>query len=94
MGAAREELPAESWTRNIQEWLAAARLIVLTVGRTEGVQWEVEQIRRLGLWPKVILLFPPVSDDELAIRWRSSVTSRLDTGEIRCTRRRWTGHWP
>lgn len=70
IGAAREELPAESWTRDIQEWLAAARLIVMTVGRTEGVQWEVEQIRRLGLWPKVILLFPPVSDDELAIRWQ------------------------
>ena len=70
IGAAREELPAESWTHDIQEWLTAARLIVMTVGRTEGVQWEVEQIRRLGLWPKVILLFPPVSDDELAIRWQ------------------------
>jgi hypothetical protein len=70
LGAAREELPVESWTRDIQEWLAAARLIVMTVGRTEGVQWEVEQIRRLGLWPKVILLFPPVSDDEVAIRWQ------------------------
>jgi hypothetical protein len=70
IGAAREELPAESWTRDIQEWLVAAQLIVMTVGRTEGVQWEVEQIRRLGLWPKVILLFPPVSDDELAIRWQ------------------------
>ncbi len=70
LGAARQELPVESWTRDIQEWLTAARLIVMTVGRTAGVQWEAEQIRRLGLWPKVILLFPPLPEAELTRRWQ------------------------
>jgi len=81
IGAARQELPVESWTRDIQEWLTAARLIVMTVGRTAGVQWEVEQIRRLGLWPKVILLFPPLSEDELTTRWQEFRGIAFQRGE-------------
>jgi hypothetical protein len=51
--------------------LTSARLIIMTIGRTAGLRWEVERISELGLWSKVVLLFPPVPEEELARRWRN-----------------------
>jgi TM2 domain-containing membrane protein YozV len=70
IGAVRDELPIETWQQDIQEWLLAARLIIVTIGRTAGLQWELERINDLGLWSRVVLLFPPVAEKELLARWR------------------------
>lgn len=71
IGAVRDELPDETWRQDIQEWLLAARLIVVTIGRTAGLRWELERINDLGLWSRVVLLIPPVARDELLARWRT-----------------------
>ena len=68
IGAVRDELPVETWQQDIQEWLLAARLIIVTIGRTAGLQWELERINDLGLWSRVVLLFPPVAEKELLAR--------------------------
>jgi TM2 domain-containing membrane protein YozV len=70
-GAVRDELPSETWQQDIQEWLHAAQLIVVTIGRTAGLQWELERINDLGLWPRVVLLFPPVAENEVLARWQT-----------------------
>jgi TM2 domain len=69
IGAAREDLGGETWQHDIEEWLRASRLIVVAVGRTAGVRWELEQIQRLDLTSRLILLFPPVGETELRARW-------------------------
>jgi hypothetical protein len=71
LGAARQTLPAETWQRHVEYWLASARLIAVTLGRTEGLGWEIECLTRLGLWSKAVLIFPPVGAEELERRWRT-----------------------
>lgn len=70
IGAAREELDGDKWKYQIDEWLVSARLVSMTLGRTVGLQWEINRIRELGLHEKFLVLFPPVCREELADRWR------------------------
>jgi hypothetical protein len=70
VGAAREELDGDDWTRQIDEWLVSARLVTMTLGRTTGLQWEINRIRELGLHEKLLVLFPPIAEPELDSRWR------------------------
>jgi TM2 domain/GYF domain 2 len=69
IGAARQELDEDAWMRDIEEWLLSARLICMTLGRTAGLQWEINRIRTLGLVNKLVLLFPPISEQDLEVRW-------------------------
>jgi len=70
--------------------LIPRKLIVLSIGRTAGVRWELEQIRLSGFMSKLVLLFPPVSQDDLANRWMqwrggpaSEVTGGVDGSDER-----------
>lgn len=70
IGAAREELNPDNWTRQIDEWLVSARLISMTLGRTTGLQWEINRIRELGLRDKLLVVFPPIDEQELDSLWQ------------------------
>jgi hypothetical protein len=70
VGAAREELDRDNWAYQIDEWLVSARLIVMTLGQTAGLQWEINRIRELGLRDKLLMLFPPIDERELDGRWQ------------------------
>jgi hypothetical protein len=82
LGAARQELDGAAWTRQIDEWLASARLIALTLGRSGGLRWEIDRIRELKLEARLVLLFPPVGEDELARRWLEFQRGWPDSGGI------------
>jgi hypothetical protein len=69
IGAARQELDKEEWTKDIDEWLVAARLICMTLGSTAGLRWEINRIRELRLQDKLVLIFPPRPEWELQARW-------------------------
>ncbi|MGH2360389.1 MAG: hypothetical protein ACRDGM_07585 [bacterium] len=47
---------------------------------TEGLAWELRQIDRQHAWWKVLLVFPPIPDDELRARWQQFATFLADTG--------------
>jgi hypothetical protein len=57
-GASRAWL-SQDWQRTVSQWLADARLIVLVLGDTEGLAWEIAQISQRGLQARVIVLIPP-----------------------------------
>jgi len=71
VGAAREELDRDKWTHQIDEWLVSARLIVMTLGQTVGLQWEINRIRELGIRGKLLVLFPPIDEREVDSRWQN-----------------------
>lgn len=80
IGAAREQLPDHEWRAAIEERMTAAALIVVIIGRTQGLAWEVETLARLGLLTKVLWVFPPVDVGELERRW--AATLRLLVNEV------------
>jgi hypothetical protein len=44
-------------------------LIVLIVGRTEGLSWEIEQLARRGHLKNVVFVMPPTKGPDLLQRW-------------------------
>jgi hypothetical protein len=64
IGAARASLPDTEWQGTVVKWMGAARLIVLLVGLTPWVRWEMRQIMELGYTQKLIILMPELS------RWK------------------------
>jgi hypothetical protein len=77
IGAARTHLGDRTWREGVENLMPAARLIVITVGGTAGLTWEIAKVSELGLWERTVLLFPPVSNGALASRWRALHTAVL-----------------
>jgi hypothetical protein len=68
-GAAREYVPNEKWQDRVKEFLSEAKLVVVIAGKTAGLDWEYQQLARLNVWSRLVLMFPPVKEDELLVRW-------------------------
>jgi hypothetical protein len=78
IGAARETLPHDSWQATVREWMERAALIVIGAppgAWTPGLVWELEQVDTCNLWPKTIVVSPPLADDQLRWRWFAFATS-------------------
>lgn len=58
-GAAKEHLPEDAWRQRVLEWMRDALAIVIVVGATPGVLWEIEQVVKNNYVDKTILLIPP-----------------------------------
>jgi hypothetical protein len=69
LGAAREYLSDLSWRQAVEQLMAQASTIVLAVGRTEGLIWELDTLIKLDLTRKLVLLLPPVQTSDLRPRW-------------------------
>lgn len=75
LGAARQELPDDLWKEHVADWIDRAHLIVLMVGRTGGLLWEVETVFRQRAFSRLLLVFPPViSDQEHSERWKAMLS--------------------
>lgn len=59
-GAARVRLSDDQWQRQVLAWMQQASLIVMYVGRTTWVNWELGRVLDSGRQHSLILLFPEV----------------------------------
>jgi hypothetical protein len=68
-GAAREYVQHGAWLERVREYVAQSRLVVVSLGRTEGLVVEYRTLRELGALNKSLLVIPPLSLPELESRW-------------------------
>jgi hypothetical protein len=68
LGSPRLYISAEHWQHEIQGMMHAARFVVMVLGRTRGLAFELERICQLGLTGKLLLVVPPVPEPELRSR--------------------------
>jgi hypothetical protein len=62
IGAARWRLDHDEWQRFVEQQIQAAGLIVIGLGQTAGLRWEVNAVRRIpGALEKTIFVCPPDS---------------------------------
>lgn len=59
IGAAKTYFSDDEWQDAVLGWMQRCRLIVLAVGPTPAVTWELSQILRNGHLTKLILVVPP-----------------------------------
>ena len=64
LGAERRSFSMQDWKDHIRELIAYARLICVTVGRSESLLWEIGEIRAAGTLDRTIFLLPPTSQAE------------------------------
>jgi hypothetical protein len=70
-GATRAYLGEASWQAQVIEWMDQALLIVVILGRTPWLRWEIEQILSRGHLNKAVFLLPPGTSRPA--RWRAFV---------------------
>jgi len=75
LGAAREYLSDQKWQGRVLELIPKCRVIILLVGTTGGLGWEMDQLVRFNMLHKLILLLPPVNRPQMEFRWRKFLTS-------------------
>lgn len=73
VGAAHLIATDEDWQTEVLSLMTRARLIVLVVGNTRGVVWELMQISERGYEAKTLLLAPPFDRVGLVVRWTAFV---------------------
>lgn len=66
LGAARDYVPHDAWQARVIGWMDAARRVVIIVGRTEGVLWELRQAAERRKFDRMIALLPPISGADAA----------------------------
>jgi hypothetical protein len=59
LGASRQYFSDDEWQAAIHRWMDESRLVVVMVGLTRGVTWEIAQLLARGHMGKVIFVFPP-----------------------------------
>jgi hypothetical protein len=69
LGAARVHLGDEEWKAAISERIAEAKAVVITIGRTPGLAWEISHIVQSGYLGKTVFVVPPVDPQEVQLRW-------------------------
>ncbi len=69
LGAARDYVGDDIWQEEVARRMTEARLIVFVVGDSEGLEWELQRVHRLGLLHKLVLVFPAV--DDVSRRWNT-----------------------
>jgi hypothetical protein len=76
LGAARAYFSDDTWQSAIIRWIDFAGLIILAVGPTKWIRWELDAIIERDALCKFIILMPPGLPDDRAARWQN-VTSGL-----------------
>jgi hypothetical protein len=76
LGAARAYFSDDTWQSTLIRWVDLAGLIILAVGPTEWIRWELDTVVERDALSKLIILMPAGRPEDRAARWQK-VTSRL-----------------
>lgn len=58
LGAARAKLADDEWQGTVAQWMADSALIIVMIGRTHWVGWELSHIVEMGYVGKLLIVFP------------------------------------
>jgi hypothetical protein len=72
LGAARASLSDDQWQGTVVDWMGRASLIVVMVGTTHWIAWELKKIVDLSLAEKLIVVFPQTKTPI----WKRDVSSQ------------------
>jgi hypothetical protein len=70
LGAARDQLSDEVWREGVVALMAAARAIVVILGSTDGLAWEMARLVANGRLGATVFVFPPTAAALVRERWR------------------------
>lgn len=69
LGAARAYYTNETWQERALDLLETSRLIIMIMGKTPSVGWELERILEKRYYHKTMIIFPPADAEGHEQRW-------------------------
>jgi len=54
-----DKVSDDQWRLRVLEWMSSARIIVISMGLSPGLKWELDQLTSHGYLGKVVILRPP-----------------------------------
>lgn len=69
LGAARDYLSDSEWRDGVESRIREAEAIVVVLGHSDGLAWELEAIERLGAKDKALIVIPPLPEAAIKARW-------------------------
>src|SRR5262245_40093521 len=70
LGAARAYFSDDKWQAAVVDWIGRARTIVMIVGKTRWVTWELQRVIASGKLERLVRLLPPDTPAGSAARWQ------------------------
>ena len=89
LGAERRSFSMADWRDRIRELIGTARLICVTVGRSNSLLWEIGQIRDAGMLDRAVFVLPPTGQAEQ--RRRLAVLARALGADFTRLDQTWPG---
>jgi hypothetical protein len=80
LGASRKRLSDDEWRAGVLSRMDDAALVVIAIGSTDGLLWELEAATRNGHLDRVLLVVPPDDDDSIDARWRATARAIAEAG--------------
>lgn len=80
LGAAREHLSDETWQQQVGERVEDAAVVVMAIGVTQGLRWELHRVVSGGHLGKTLFVFPPLPAEVLQQRWDHTSAALRDAG--------------
>lgn len=85
LGALRTYWPDSEWQSAVTSYAQQAEWIVVLAGRSDGVLWEIDHLRKVGLLEKTVIVLPPVGHvathrDVVPAIWRLGIDAEFAMG--------------
>ncbi|WP_432559358.1 hypothetical protein [Granulicoccus sp. GXG6511] len=81
LGAVRTYYPDDQWQEAVQVTATRCAMIMIIAGSTDGLAWELEQLRNWELLNKTLVLLPPESNTQRAYTRFERVYQQLSEGQ-------------
>ena len=69
LGAARDHVADDEWQAAVAARMDVARYVVVSIGTTQGLAWELRTLMSRGHLGKCVFIVPPVGATEVTTRW-------------------------
>jgi hypothetical protein len=72
----------KDWQAKVRELIRKCRLIIFTLGATDGLMWELRQLVEMRVLDRVIFIVPPAPRKEIQRRWEALARQCRVVGNI------------
>lgn len=80
LGATRRRVSDDQWREFVLARMDEAALIVISIGSSDALLWEVGMATRNGHLGRLIMVMPPAGEEDARRRWDASTSAIVEVG--------------
>jgi hypothetical protein len=78
LGAARGYFDDSQWQEAVTHWMELAKIIIVVVGTSRWLHWEIDTAHAKGHAEKLLFVFPPATRADRVARWATVISATSD----------------